>query len=230
MRNVIIIEDDIEIANGLKLYLEKNNYQVRVFHHPLEGLEALAKDSFDIVLLDLMLPEIDGLEVCKRIREGDNIPIIMLTAKDDLTDKVVGLELGADDYIPKPFEPRELLARMSAVLRRTQEREKKKTHDIATFFSFTLNSAERTLKQENQTIELTTHEFDLLEVLVEANGKVLSRDEIMNLLHGVDRDFFSRSIDVNISRLRQKIESDPKNPKIIKTIWGKGYQLVKGEE
>lgn len=230
MKRVAIIEDDIEISKGLALYLTKNQYHVEIFNHPQDALDVIQKNPFDLILLDLMLPDIDGFDVCRRIRSNKQVPIIMLTARGDLADKVVGLELGADDYLSKPFEPRELLARMNAVLRRvasSASTEEKGDNDSILFGEFCLNSKQRSLSHKDSIIELTTHEFDLLELLLRASGKVLSRDEIMNELHGVDRDFFSRSIDVNISRLRQKLNDNPKRPQIIKTVWGKGYQLVR---
>ena len=226
---VLLIDDDTRLAALVAEYLAKNEVDVTTVTDGEQGLEALTRHRYDAVLLDLMLPGIDGLEVCRRIRarpEHASLPVLMLTARGDDVDKIVGLELGADDYIAKPFNPRELLARLRAVLRRTaappeQPRARFRTGGLEVDFDA------REVLVEGQRPVLTHFEFELLACLARAAGRVLSREFLMEALKGSEFDSFDRSIDVHISRLRSKLERDPKDPRYIKTVRGVGYVLVK---
>jgi DNA-binding response OmpR family regulator len=220
---VLIIDDDRKLVGLLTEYLSPFGYHVAGATHPKIGLEKLQRDNPDLVILDIMLPEMDGFEVCRRIRQTSNIPIIMLTARGELTDKVVGLELGADDYLAKPFEPRELVARIQSVLRRTQ-----RTTDLRVqhFGPLTVDFAKRGARINDTPVELTTNEFTVLALLVRNPGEVFDRDQILQEIKGMDSDAFNRTVDITVSRLRQKLGDDPKNPQWIKTIWGSGYTFI----
>lgn len=229
MANIIIIEDDKELGNLVKTYLTKYNHDVSLFESPVSGLESINKTPYDILILDIMLPEMDGFTTLKELRKISELPVIMLTARGDVSDKIVGLELGADDYMPKPFEPRELLARIDAILRRSKnEDESKKT--IVQFKNLEINYNRREVFLSGENLELTTAEFELLSILVDKKGIVLSRDDIMNNLQGVDANVFSRSIDINISRLRNKLQDTSKEARFIKTVWGRGYIFIGDDE
>ncbi len=220
---ILIIDDDPKLNDLLSGYLAKFGFDTVSVIHPLEGLKILEKEAPDLVILDVMMPDMDGFEVCKEIRKNQSTPIIMLTARGELTDKVVGLELGADDYLPKPFEPRELVARIQTVLRRvnpTIASDKLKINDLEIYPG-------KYLAQINgENIDLSTLEFDLLHLFVKNKNRVLSREQLMDNLHGVDWSVFDRSIDVLVSRLRQKLNDDPRSPKYIKTIRGLGYKFI----
>jgi DNA-binding response OmpR family regulator len=228
--SALLIDDDARLGELIVEYLGKNDVDVTVAADGERGLEAIARKHFDVVLLDIMLPGIDGLEVCRRLRSrGDHLhlPILMLTAKGDDIDKIVGLELGADDYLAKPFNPRELLARLRAVLRRSApseaERERLKSGDLEIDFQ----AREVTVAGKRQV--LTHFEFELLSCLAHAPGRVLSREHLLDALKGEEFESFDRSIDVHISKLRSKLEADPKSPRHIKTVRGIGYMLVREE-
>lgn len=228
MKKILLLEDDKEIGSALSQYLKKHNYTVDHCELPSLAKKALNEQSFDLVILDIMLPEMSGTDFCKEVRKESDIPIIMLTAKTDIMDKIIGLELGADDYMGKPFEPRELLARIEAVLRRSSGKIEEK--DLWTYENVEVCFSKRSLFISEKNVDLTTYEFEILMALIKSQGRVLSRDDIMNTLLGIDADVFSRSVDVAISRLRQKLKDDSKKPFFIKTIWGKGYQfLPRGE-
>jgi DNA-binding response OmpR family regulator len=220
---ILVIDDDEKLNSLLKEYLSKFGFEVFSAIHPKEGLKLIEKNNPDLVVLDVMMPDMDGFEVCREIRKNNNLPIIMLTARGELTDKVVGLELGADDYMAKPFEPRELVARIQVILRRinnSTSSEKLKVGKLELF-------PEKYLaKIDDKQLDLSTLEYTLLELFVKSKGKVLSRDQIMDNLHGVDWQVFDRSIDVLVSRLRQKLADGPKSPEYIKTIRGVGYQFI----
>lgn len=229
MANIIIIEDDKELGNLVKTYLTKYNHEVSLFENPLAGLDSINKATYDILILDIMLPDMDGFTTLKELRKNSELPVLMLTARGDVSDKIVGLELGADDYMPKPFEPRELLARIDAILRRSKNDEgSKKT--LVQFKNLEINYNRREAFLSSENLELTTAEFELLSILVDKKGIVLSRDDIMNNLQGVDANVFSRSIDINISRLRNKLQDTSKEARFIKTVWGKGYIFIGGDE
>ena len=224
MKSTILIIDDDERLNSLvKGYLSDFGLKVHTTTQPSEGLKKIKQQSPDLVILDLMLPDMDGFEVCKAIRQTHDLPIIMLTAKTDLMDKVVGLELGADDYLTKPFEPRELVARIHSVLRRSDAFDK---DDGLVFGNLEVYKTRREVMLNGHPIDLTTNEFDALLLLARHPGKVLNRDQILQELRGMDCEAFNRSVDITMSRLRQKLQDDPKNPQFIKTIWGSGYVFI----
>lgn len=227
---VLIIDDDNKLRKLLKEYLEGYGYQVRTLSDGLGVLQKLQEDSSDIVILDVMMPEKNGLEVLQDIRRESKVPVIMLTAKGEDADRIVGLEMGADDYLPKPFNPRELLARIKAVMRRIapdEERESEGDEGIRiSAGSLVLNKAKQTVLVEGNEMELSSTEFKILKALMERPNTILSRDQLMTLARGRDFMAFDRSIDVHISKLRAKVETDPGSPKRIKTIWGTGYMFV----
>lgn len=226
---VLLIDDDVRLHELLASYLEQNGLSVTVAADGRKGLAALEGGTFDAVLLDLMMPGLDGVEVCKRIRQKSNIPIVMLTAKGDETDRVVGLELGADDYVAKPFSPRELLARLRAVLRRARPDvagERLNVGDIA------VDVPGRVVTLGGKPVDLTGIEFDVLVALVRRAGRVVARDALLSEAGRGDVVVGERTVDVHVSHLRQKLGDDPRSPRIIKTVRGVGYVLAKdaGEE
>jgi DNA-binding response OmpR family regulator len=220
---ILIIDDDEKLNELLHDFLSDFGFKTISAVHPREGLKLLKKHSPDLVILDIMLPDMDGFEVCKAIRKTHTLPIIMLTARGEVTDKVVGLELGADDYLPKPFEPRELVARIHSVLRRVQ---KVDDAQCLVFGRLAIDFSKRVAKLGGERVDLTTNEFTALVLLAKNSGKVLDRDQILQELRGMDCDAFNRSVDITMSRLRQKLRDDPKNPEFIKTVWGTGYVFV----
>lgn len=226
-KTILIIDDDERLNDLLKKYFTQFNFKVTSVIHPDQCFKYLKNNKPDIIILDIMLPDMNGFDVCRKIRELYRIPIVMLTARGDVSDRIVGLELGADDYIPKPFEPRELLARIQAVLRRNTQQEKK---DVMKFGNLTVDFNKYMAYLFNKDLNLTTMEFEILSVFIKNRGNVLNRDQIMDKLKGIDWVSFDRSIDVLISRLRQKLQDDPKNPEYIKTVWGIGYIFVYNEE
>lgn len=221
---ILLIEDDAKLAGMVQDYLGGFGFDVSIAGDGEEGLKVQDSDAFDAVILDLMLPGIDGLEVCRRLRGGDRVPILMLTAKGDPMDRVVGLEIGADDYLPKPFEPRELLARLRAILRRsTSAPEQGAEAEIIKFGRLEIDLGTRRARIGELSCRLTAHQFRLLHLLAQSPGRVLSRDYLMENLTGDMPDAFDRSIDVHISRIRAEIEDDPKHPKRVITVRGAGY-------
>ena len=229
-KRVLLVDDDEKLRRLLKEYLEGYEFQVFTVADGEAVLKSIKKESPEIVILDIMLPKKDGLEVLKEIRAVSRVPVIMLTAKGEEADRVVGLELGADDYLPKPFSPRELLARMKAVLRRLDPGVKPTTGESEGLRveagNLVLDKARQTLLMEGKEVSLSSTEYRVLKVLMENPNRVLSRDQIMTLAQGKDFMAFDRSIDVHISKLRAKLESDPRSPKRIKTVWGSGYMFV----
>lgn len=205
---------------GLRNSLQKNGYKVYYAYDGKQALKIIREEKIDFIILDLMLPEIDGMTLCKEIRKTLNIPIIMLTAKDDYVDRILGLELGADDYVTKPFNTRELIARIKAVYRRFN---KEKNYDETINYSgFKLSIADRSLHKENEEITLTAKEFDLLKTLITRPGRVYTRENLFEIVWD-SYAYDTRTVDVHISKLRDKIENDPSNPQYIKTKWGVGY-------
>ena len=224
---VLIIDDDEKLNALLQEYLGRFELTVSAVSHPESGLRLLRREKPDILILDVMLPAMDGFAVCKKVRETSRIPIIMLTARGEVADRIVGLELGADDYLPKPFEPRELVARIQAVLRRGAPAEKEgKVRVGALEIDWDTQSA----AVDGEAVALTTAEFELLGLLVRRPGSVLTRDRIMEQIRGTDWEAYDRSIDVLVSRLRQKLGDDPKSPRFIRTVWGKGYKFIGGSD
>jgi DNA-binding response OmpR family regulator len=209
---VLLIDDDVRLVAMLGDYLRSRGYQVDVC------------GDGDAVVLDVMLPGIDGLEVCRRLRARSPVPILMLTARGDDMDRIVGLELGADDYLPKPFNPRELLARLAAILRRTRGVAQADT--ILRFGHLEIDRASREVRVRGQRRELTSRQFDLLLLLAERAGRVQTREQLMDALKGEEWDSVDRSIDVHISRIRQLIEDDARHPRLVQTVRGAGYVLT----
>ncbi|MDM8523206.1 response regulator transcription factor [Desulfococcaceae bacterium HSG8] len=220
---ILIIDDDSRLNQLLNSFLGDFGFNVLTAVHPKEGLKKIKTASPDLIILDVMLPDMNGFEVCKAIRAEYTIPIIMLTARGELMDKIAGLELGADDYLPKPFEPRELVARIQAVLRRTQHLEQT---EILEFERMTIDFQKHTVHLDDESVDLTTNEFAALSLLVKNAGKVLNRDQILEELRGMECEAFNRSVDITMSRLRQKLKDDPKKPEFIKTVWGAGYVFI----
>jgi two-component system phosphate regulon response regulator OmpR len=227
---VLIVDDDEKLQKLLKEYLENNGFRVLSLGDGTRVQEAIRKHSPDLVILDIMLPGRDGLEILKEIRRDFDVPVVMLTAKGEDTDRIVGLELGGDDYLAKPFNPRELLARIKAVLRRAGERGKGASEGPKRLLiragGLALNAARQTVSTQEQEIELSTAEYRILEVLMKNPNVVLNRDQLMTLARGRDFLAFDRSIDVHISKLRAKLEPDPHSPRRIKTVWGSGYMFM----
>ena len=227
MPKILLIDDDEKLGGLLSSFFKRFDLELIAAILPSVGLEKLASEKPDLVILDVMLPEQDGFEVCRSIRKTSTVPIIMLTARGEVTDRIVGLEIGADDYLPKPFEPRELVARIQNVLRRSGQRD---TDDgELRYRDLTVNTARRTVELEGEPLELTTMEFQLLALFAAHPGQTFSRDEILNELRGIDAQIFSRSVDILVSRLRQKLNDTAKQPRYIKTVWGTGYTFV-GED
>jgi two-component system OmpR family response regulator len=225
---ILIVDDDVEIRNLLGGYLSRFGMEAVGVHDGAEMKKALAESPFDLVVLDLMLPGEDGLSLCRWLRGESDIPVIMLTARGDPMDRVVGLELGADDYVAKPFEPRELVARIQTILRRARherETESPEASDIAVEFEgWRLHRVLRQLTSpEGMVVPLSNAEFRLLSVFIERPNRILTRDQLLDYARGRAMEVFDRSIDLLVSRLRQKLQDDPKNPKLIKTIRGEGY-------
>jgi DNA-binding response OmpR family regulator len=223
---VLIVDDDERLNDLLTTYLGRLGFTVRAVTHPEKAFRELKTDAPDIVILDVMLPGMDGFAACRKIRETSRVPIVMLTARGDVMDRVVGLEIGADDYLPKPFEPRELVARMQAVLRRQAPT----ADDTLRAGALTLNCAARSAQLDGRKLSLTTAEFELLTLLARNAGRVMSRDRIMDETRGVDWAAFDRSVDVLVSRLRQKLGDDPKDPAMIRTVRGVGYLFIGGHD
>ena len=225
--HILIVDDDREIRDLLGRVLARHGYRVTGAGDGKEMRRALAEWSIDLVILDLMLPGEDGLSLCRNLRARSQIPVIMLTMMGEETDRILGLEMGADDYIPKPFNPRELVARMKAVLRRTRGVVAAPSSRAATALCFAGWRLDRSLRRleapDGLVVDLSTGEFDLLSAFAEHPGQVLSRDQLLDLTHGRSEAPFDRSIDMQVSRLRHKIEFDPKQPELIKTVRGGGY-------
>ena len=220
---LLLVDDDPELRELIGAYLSKQGFDVRTAENGREMDEVLQRHRIDLVLLDLMLPGEDGLSIAKRLKTSEGMPIIMISAQGQDVDRIVGLEIGADDYLGKPFNPRELLARIRAVMRRSSGLSG--MMETVEFGEFVLDRKTRRLTCEGRNIELTSGEFDLMGIFVDYPNSVMDRDKILDLLTGAERSPFDRSIDVRITRLRSKIEADPSAPVYIRTIWGKGYMF-----
>lgn len=228
----LMIDDDIKLSNLTRQYVEPFGIALEIADRPSVGFSRLAAENFDAVVLDLMLPEMDGFQVLREIRATSKIPVIMLTARGDVSDRIVGLELGADDYLPKPFEPRELVARLLALHRRSQVAHEKPLEEpsVLKAGALELDRRRKEASIEGRTLLLTTSEFAALELLMRRAGEALDRDQIMEALRGIEWDATNRVIDITMSRLRQKLGDDPKQPHFIKTIWGTGYSFIAAVE
>jgi two-component system OmpR family response regulator len=228
--HILVVDDHREIRDLVSRALAKDGFRVSAAADGRAMRKVLADSRIDLILLDLMLPGEDGLSLCRALRAESNIPIIMLTAKGDEVDRVVGLEMGADDYLAKPFGSRELIARIKAVLRRSRDKQEKTTDRRPKRYRFDRwrldTGARELLREDGVTVPLSTGEYDLLLALVERPQRVLNRDQLLDLARGRSANALDRSIDTQISRLRKKLEGDPGEPKIIKTVWGGGYMFT----
>jgi len=225
-RRILLIEDDPRLAAMVSEYLGGAGYRVSVAGAGNAGMRLLEREPFDALVLDLSLPDVDGLEVCRRLREKHELPVLMLTARGDAADRIVGLEIGADDYLPKPFEPRELLARLKAILRRGRTR----NSETLAFGRLEIDKGARAIRLDGVEKPVTSYQFALLAALAENAGRVLSRESLMDLVKGEPLEAFDRSIDVHVSRLRAAIEDDPKKPRRIITVRGAGYVFAKAQD
>jgi OmpR family response regulator RpaB len=224
MNRILLIDDDTQLAALLGQYFEQYSFELESATRPSQGMARLEQEHYDLVILDIMLPEMDGFEVCKTIRKDNDIPIIMLTARGEVMDRIVGLELGADDYLPKPFEPRELVARIQGILKRAQPKVSTEIEPgaVLSFDTLEIDTGKRMARVENNEIALSAMEYQLLLLFASSPQKTFTRDELLNLLKGIDADVYTRSIDIMVSRLRQKL----KPLDLIKTIRGQGYVFV----
>lgn len=222
---VLLVEDDPDLAAMVAEYLGRAGFSMAVAPSVAAARQSIAAEVFDMLVLDVMLPDGDGFDLCREIRVDSTVPILMLTARGDATDRIVGLELGADDYLPKPFEPRELLARLRAVLRRG--RPQPSARELLRFGRLEIDRDAREVRIDGEPRTLTGYQFDLLWVLAKSPGRVLSRDALMERLRGHDAEAFDRSLDVHVSRIRAAIEDDPKVPRRILTVRGAGYVFAK---
>jgi len=221
MIKALLIDDDQKLGDLLKNYLKTFDIDLSVVNDPREGITTINDLDPDLLILDVMMPHINGFDLCKKIREESNKPIIILSARGESDDKVKGIDLGADDYLSKPFEARELVARIHGLLRRLHKDSDKNPDQI-----FKVDQQRLEVSLNGAILDLTTKEFELMDLFIKSPGVIFSRDEIIKEIKGIDAHLFSRSIDILISRLRHKIEDDPKDPQLIKTIWGKGYMFV----
>jgi DNA-binding response OmpR family regulator len=226
--SVLFVEDDPRLARLTAAYLESHGVRVTHVADGLAGLQRASTEHFDVVLLDLMLPGLDGREVCRRIRLQSDLPIVMVTARDGEVDRVLGLELGADDYVSKPFSSPELLARLRANVRRARGLAGPNASQQLTVGPLRLDLGARSATLAGQPLALTTYEFNLLQVLAARAGRVLGREQLLELVTGSAEEAFDRSVDVHISRLRQKLGDDARDPRLLKTVRGVGYVLVDG--
>ena len=243
---VLLVEDDDSLASMIAQYLSEQGmvvtcaptgsaaldrlgFEPGALSHGHRAASGISQEVFDVVVLDLMLPDLDGFEVCRRVRARSEIPILMLTARGEETDRIIGLELGADDYLPKPFNPRELLARLRAILRRAPGASSAHA-DRHRFGRLEIDEGQRAVFLDGQACQMTAHQFDLLVALAQRPGRVMSRDALMNLAKGENLEAFDRSIDVHISRIRNAIEDDPKNPRRILTVRGSGYVFAQHQD
>jgi len=229
--NFLIIDDDVRLTEMVGQYLARSGSTVEARHTGRAGIEAATRpgSGYDAVILDIMLPDIDGLEVCRRLRALSDVPILMLTARGEDTDRIVGLELGADDYLPKPFNPRELQARLKAILRRRRDIDGAGSRSLR-FGRLEIDSGSRSVRIDGQARALTSYQFDLLLALAQNAGRVMSRERLMDLAKGEELEAFDRSIDVHVSRLRATLEDVPAHPRRIITVRGAGYVFARVQD
>ena len=225
MAKILVVDDEQVLVKGIKFNLEHEGYQVEVGYDGEQAVELAREGSFDLIILDLMMPKIEGIQACMRIREFSNVPIIMLTARSEDTDKIIGFEYGADDYITKPFNILEVKARIRALLRRSGAAEQKQSENVLTVGHIKLDTGERSAWKSGVSVELTAKEFDLMELLMRNPGRVFSRENLLNVVWGYEYIGDYRTVDVHVRRLREKLELDPANPEYIRTKWGVGYYL-----
>ena len=228
MPKILVVDDEKVLVKGIKFNLENEGYQVEVGYDGEQAVELARNGGFDLIILDLMMPKIDGLQACMRIREFSNVPVIMLTARSEDTDKIIGFECGADDYIIKPFNILELKARIRAMLRRAGAAHQKDKTSRLQVGHIALDTDERSASKDGQAVDLTAKEFDLMELLMRNPGRVYSRENLLNIVWGYEYAGEYRTVDVHIRRLREKLELDPANPEYILTKWGVGYYLKNG--
>ena len=224
---ILLIEDDSRLAEMVRDYLDGAGFRTTWAATGAAGLALHLRETFDVIVLDLMLPDMDGLDVCRQVRAHSATPILMLTARGDPMDRVVGLEMGADDYLPKPFEPRELLARLRAILRRGKAGAK---NDVLRFGRLEIDRGAREVRRDGEVRPMTAYQFGLLLALAEHAGRVMSRDTLMDIMKAEPLEAFDRSVDVHISRIRAVIEDDPKKPRRIITVRGAGYVFAKAQD
>jgi DNA-binding response OmpR family regulator len=228
-KQILLVEDDKRLGNLIRTYLSQQGFSVFIEERGDSAPSRILQGNHDLVILDLLLPGLDGLSICRQVRSGYQGPILMLTALEDDMDQVIGLEIGADDYVKKPVEPRVLLARIKALLRRferTQQTAALEDTSELVFGSLIINRAKRSVVLNNKPVLLTTNEFNLLWILANHAGQILERDTIYKKLRGIDYDGLNRSVDLTVSNLRRKLEDDIDHPVRIKTVWGKGYLFV----
>ena len=224
MTTILIVDDDNELTELLEEFLSEHKFKTKVFHNPMKALGSIQASVPDLILLDIMMPEMDGFQLLRKIRETLDVPVIMLTAKGEVSDKVVGLELGADDYLAKPFEPRELLARIQSILRRINS--KNSMVDILNFESLDINKIKEEVVLDGKTVSLSTSEFEALLLFANNSNKVLDREFLVENLRGITWQTYDRSVDVLVSRLRNKLGETPARTRFIKTIHGVGYKFI----
>jgi len=225
-KKILVVDDEKKIVDIVKAYLEKEGFQINVAYDGKSALELASNYAPDLIVLDLMLPEVSGWDVCRAIRKNSDVPIIMLTARDEVADKIVGLELGADDYLAKPFSPSELVSRVRAVLRRSDKTDKPKS--ILRVADVSIDVEKRQVYRGEIAVELTPTEFDILRTMAENPGRVYSRMQFLDIIQGDSYEGYERTIDSHIKNLRRKIEPDPANPSYIITVYGVGYKLGEG--
>ena len=230
MPKILVVDDEPVLVKGIKFNLEHEGYQVETGFDGEQAVELAREGRFDIIILDLMMPKIDGLQACMRIREFSNVPIIMLTARSEDTDKLLGFEYGADDYMTKPFNILELKARVRALLRRAGAAAQKGSAGVLTAGHIRLDPGERSAWKGDTPVDLTAKEFDLMELLLRNPGRVYSRENLLNVVWGYEYIGDYRTVDVHVRRLREKLELDPASPEYIRTKWGVGYYLANKPE
>lgn len=223
---ILVVDDEVKIVRVVRAYLEREGFRVVEAHDGKDALDVARREKPDLVVLDLMLPEVSGWDVCRALRQESSIPILMLTARDEDTDKIVGLELGADDYMTKPFNPKELVARVRAIFRRIGPQ--RVGGDVIVAGDLRIDLGKREVLVEGRQVHLTPTEFDLLKVMAQHPGRVFSRAQLLDLVAGVSFEGYDRAVDSHIKNLRQKVENDPRKPRYVLTVFGVGYKFVSG--
>lgn len=223
-KKVLVVDDEKKIVDILKAYLERDGYRVIAAYDGHSALELARRDAPDLIILDLMLPEVSGWDVCRELRRKSDVPIIMLTARDDTSDKIIGLELGADDYVTKPFDPKEIISRVRAVLRRGEA--KATSEAVLNVADIAIDTEKRLVCRGDQNIDLTPIEFGLLRAMAKTPGRVYSRMQLLDMVQGNAFEGYERTVDSHIKNLRKKLELDPEHPQYIVTVYGVGYKMV----